>query len=145
MSERRPFAKVDNDEQLVFGIANTAVTADGKPVEDLQGDVIPATELEKAAYAYVIESRKGGTLHEEIGTGTLVESFVATPSKLEALMKGLGIPLDENGKADIGAFKGVAHWIGHKILDDATWADVKSGKLAAFSIGGEAISEEVAA
>lgn len=137
------FAKIDEEQQLVFGIASMAVTADGKPVEDLQGDVIPPAELEKAMYDYVVESRQGGTMHEEIGTGTLVESFVATPEKLTALLKGLGIEVVD-GLADISSFKGAAAWVGYKISDPATWADVKSGKLAAFSIGGEAVREEAA-
>jgi hypothetical protein len=138
------FAKVDEDQRLVFGIASMAVTADGATVEDLQGDVIPVEELEKAMYDYVVESRQGGTMHEQLGTGTLVESFVATPEKLEALLKGLGIEVVD-GKADVGSFKGAATWVGYKISDPDTWAAVKSGKLSAFSLGGEAVREESAA
>lgn len=144
MNARAAFAKVDPEQQLVFGVANMAVTADGKPVEDLQGDVIPSAELEKAMYDYVVESRQGGTMHQEIGTGTLVESFVATPEKLAALLKGLGIEVVD-GLADIGAFKGVAAWVGFHVEDEATWTAVKDGTLKAFSIGGECDREEAAA
>lgn len=145
MSNRAAFAKVDDEQQLVFGIANMAVTADGELLEDLQGDVIPPAELEKAMYDYVLESRRGDTMHEESGTAAMVESFIVTPPKLTALLKGLGIVIDESGKADVGSFKGTAAWIGYKVTDPATWRAVKSGALRAFSIGGECEREEVAA
>jgi hypothetical protein len=141
---RAAFAKVDEDQRLVFGVANMAVTADGEPLEDLQGDVIPPQELEKAMYGYVLESRRGDTMHDERGTAEMVESFVATPEKLLALLKGLGITVDKNGRANVGAFKGVAAWVGYKVTDEQTWADVKSEKLAAFSIGCEGIRQEAA-
>lgn len=126
------------DQQLVFGLANVAANADGHLVVDSQDDVIPPAELEQAQYDYVLESRKGGTMHEEIGTATLIESFAVTPEKLAALLKGLGIT------ADLSGFKGAASWVGFKVTDPATWADVKSGKLAAFSIGGTATREAIA-
>jgi len=132
------------DQQLVFGLSSVAADADGNLVVDSQDDVIPPAELERAQYDYVIESRKGGTMHEEIGTAELVESFAVTPEKLQLLLKGLGIEIVD-GKADISSFKGAATWVGFRVTDAATWAAVKSGKLAAFSIGGTASREEAAA
>ncbi len=125
------FVKVE-DEQLVFGLASVALKADGEAVVDSQGDIIPAQELERAQYRYVLASRRGGTMHETIGTGTLVESFAVTPEKLAALHKALGI------EANISGFKGVATWVGYKVTDPETWARVKSGELRSFSIGGRA-------
>jgi hypothetical protein len=132
------FAKIDEDQQLIFGLASVAVSADGTPVEDLQGDIIPSAELEKAVYSYVLKSRQGGTMHEEMGTARLVESFVVTSEKLGALLKGLGV------EADISGFQGVAAWVGFKVDDPETWARVKSGELASFSIGGRAVMDEAA-
>jgi len=128
----RKIAKIDEDQQLVFGLASVAALADGQLLEDLQGDLIEPGELEKAQYEYVLESRQGGTMHEEMGTATLIESFVVTPEKLDAILKALGI------EADISGFKGAATWVGYKVHDAETWAQVKSGALSAFSIGGSA-------
>jgi excisionase family DNA binding protein len=136
--ERMKFAKLDKAQQLVFGLASVSALADGKPVEDSQGDQIEPAELEKAQYDYVLESRQGGTMHDEMGTATLVESFVITAEKLAAIHKALGI------EADLSKFKGAATWVGYKVHDAATWAQVESGELAAFSIGGEAVREEAA-
>lgn len=129
-------AKVDDEQRLVFGLASVAVTADGKTVEDLQGDEIDGPELEAAQYDYVMKSRTGGTMHEEMGTAKLVESFAVTPEKLAALSKALGV------KFDAKAFKGSAAWVGYKVTDDETWAKVKSGEIRAFSIGGSAEVED---
>src|SRR5260221_10410408 len=119
-----------DDQHLVFGLSSMAVDENGQSIVDSQGDVIPGDELEKAQYDYVLESRQGGTMHEEIGTSQLVESFVVTPEKLALILKAVGV------EADLSKFKGVATWVGYKVSDEATWAAVKSGELAAFSIGG---------
>jgi len=132
-------AKIDEEKRLVFGLASVAATADGKLVEDLQGDEIDPSTLEDAMYGYVLNKRVGGTMHEEMGTAALVESFVATPEKLALLMKSLGLDLDVSG------FKGTAAWVGFKVSDDATWKAIKDGTIKAFSIGGTARVEGEAA
>jgi hypothetical protein len=132
------FAKIDKAEQLVFGLASVSALADGALVEDSQGDQIESVELEKAQYDYVLESRQGGTMHDTMGTATLVESFVVTAEKLAAIHKALGI------EADLSKFKGAATWVGYKVHDADTWAKVESGELASFSIGGEAQRVEAA-
>lgn len=141
MSKGPQFAKVDDDRRLVFGIASMAIKADGAVVTDLQGDQIPAGEIEDAQYDYVKRSRKGRTMHAKANTSELVESFVATPEKLAAMLKGLGVEVDGSGKADLSTFKGVAVWTGFKVNEDETWDRVKSGELRAFSIGGAARKE----
>jgi cation transport regulator ChaB len=120
-------AKLDEDQRLVFGWASVIENEDGTPLEDLQGDIIAADELEKAAYRFVLDSRKAGEMHERTeGIGRLVESFVVTPEKADAL----------------GLAKRSGWWVGFKIDDDSTWAEVKKGNFRMFSIGGKAVREK---
>ncbi len=113
-------AKVDADQQLIFGWASV-VEVNGQLVIDKQGDAILPADLEKAAYDYVLYARKHGDMHENVGTGRLIESMVFTKEKQDIL----GIDL---GK--------VAWWTGFKVDDPETWAAHKRGELPEFSIGG---------
>jgi hypothetical protein len=126
---RGEFSKLDPEERLVFGWASVA-SAGGVDVVDSQADIIDAESLEKAMYAYVEASRVGGTMHEKMGTATLIEAFVSTPAKLEKM----GLPA---GALPLGV------WVGYRVIDDDTWAAVKSGKLRDFSIGGIGSHEEI--
>ena len=125
-------AKIAEDQRLVFGFASVAATVDGVSVEDSQGDVIPAAVLEKAAYDYVLRSRDASLSHERRGVARLVESFVVTEQKLEAM--GLSVA----GGSPAGL------WVGFKVDNEDVWKDVKSGKLSMFSIGGTARRREAA-
>ena len=120
-------SKRDDEKRQVFGFA-MVTHIDGEPVVDLQGDYTPLEEIEKAAYTYVIESRKGGDMHERDGenprhTADLVESFVVTPEKLEKM--GLDPDAIPHG-----------WWVGFKVNDDKQWEMVKSGERSGFSIHG---------
>lgn len=128
---RGEFTKTDDEQRLVFGWASIA-SAGGVEIVDSQSDILDAASLEKSMYAYVEDSRVGGEMHERMGVGTLVESFVSTPSKLQKL-----------GLAENALPTGV--WVGFRISDDDTWAGIKSGKFTAFSIGGVGSHEEMAA
>jgi hypothetical protein len=126
-------AKVDADKQQVFGWASVSAIG-GKPVIDLQGDIVPIEEVEKSAYRYVIESRKGGDMHRRVAkaadaplhTADLIESFVVTGEKLEKM----GLPADS-----------LPHgwWVGFHVNDADQWAKVKSGERAGFSIHGAGV------
>lgn len=123
-------SKMDTEKRQVFGYA-TVTHVNGQEVVDLQGDYVPLDEIEKAAYTYVIDSRKGGDMHQRAGekgeiplhTSDMIESFVVTPEKLEKM----GLPADA-----------VPHgwWVGFKVNDDAQWEKVKSGERTGFSIHG---------
>jgi hypothetical protein len=133
-------AKVDADKRQVFGWASVS-RINGEDVVDLQGDVVPIEEIEKSAYKYVIESRKGGDMHRRVKkfddgtvphhTADMIESFVVTPEKLEKM----GLPSDA-----------LPHgwWVGYHVNDDEQWALVKSGKRAGFSIHGSGTRTPVA-
>lgn len=117
------------DEHLIFGWASVAADEDGIPVVDSEGDVIPITELEQAAYRFVELSGSGGEMHSKIGVAQLVESFVVTPEKLATL--GL------TGEMPLG------WWVGFRVTDDDVWAKIKSGVYTMFSIGGRARRENL--
>lgn len=116
-------AKIDDEQRVVFGWASVAKRADGTTVEDSQGDVIYAGDLEKAAYDFVLDFREANSMHSGPVTGRLVESFVSTPEKLEKM----GLAPDALP---------TAWWTGFKIEDDQAWSRVKSGHYTMFSIEG---------
>ena len=94
---------------------------------DRQGDVIEPETLVKAVNNYMEHVRVGKTMHVGEQTGVIVHSMPVTKEIGEAL----GIHSDREG------------WIvAYKVYDDAVWDMVKSGELAAFSIGGRAVKED---
>lgn len=120
------FSKMDEDKHEVFGWASV-VEMDGKPVVDRQGDWITPDEIEKAAYKYVLDSRKGGHQHKREGdspfhASNMIESIVFTPEKIAKM----GLPTDFP----------VGWWVGYKVHDDETWAKIKNDEVTGFSIHG---------
>ena len=111
--------KINEEQRIVFGFASVA------DVVDQHGDIIEADELEKAAYHYVLESRRGDEMHVIKGVGNLVESMVFTKEKQELF--GLDIP--------------ISWWVGIK-LSPESFERVKKGDYIAFSIGGSAYGEK---
>ena len=124
-------AKVDDEKRQVFGWASVT-EINGDPVVDLQGDLMETYELEKAAYDYVLNSRVGGEMHERVGksspkqVGTLIESMVITPEKIEKM----GLPPETPH----------GWWIGFQVgrddFGDKAWDKVKKGDYTGFSIHG---------
>lgn len=129
------FAKADEDKRQVFGWASV-VEVDGKPIVDRQGDWISPDEMEKAAYQYVLNSRKGGHQHKRDGdqpfhAGDMIESFVMTPEKISKM----GLPEETP----------VGWWVGYKIHDEDAWQKVKKGEVTGFSIHGRGKRKEMTA
>lgn len=120
-------SKVDTDKRQVFGWASIS-KKDGQTVMDLQGDSIDTDELERAAYKYILDSRKGGHEHQKNDDNTpvhvadIIESFVVTPEKKATM----GLPEDMPE----------GWWVGMKVHDDKVWELAKSGELAGFSVHG---------
>jgi hypothetical protein len=126
-------AKVDDEQRQVFGWASVT-EINGEPVVDLQNDYLETIELEKAAYDYVLHSRVGGEMHDRVKkvadspkqVGTLIESMVFTPEKIEKM----GLPPSTPR----------GWWIGFQVgrddLGSAAWEQVKKGKYTGFSIHG---------
>ncbi len=119
--------KTDDEQRMVFGWASV-VTEKGEPVVDRQGDVIEAETLVKAVNEFMEHVRVGKAMHVGEQVGVVVHSLPITKEIGEAL----GIQSDREG------------WVvAYKVFDDDVWAMVKSGELAAFSIGGRAQKEEI--
>ena len=119
--------KADDEQRMVYGWASV-VTEKGEPVVDRQGDVIEADTLVKAVNEFMEHLRVGKAMHTGDQVGTVVHSLPVTKEIGEAL----GIQSDREG------------WVvAYKVFDDAIWDMVKSGELAAFSIGGRAMKEEI--
>jgi hypothetical protein len=122
--------KVVADERLVFGYANVAISKSGEQVTDSHDHQIDPSDLEYAAYLYVLKFREADEMHTADVCGHLVESFFITPSKLEKM--GLAPDALPQG-----------WWVGFYVENDDAWAKVKDGTYKMFSIAGTAIPEEV--
>lgn len=122
-------AKTIPDENLVFGWAYVSVEKDGQIILDHSDEVIDIEDLEYAAYAFNLQFRETGELHKGESVGQLVESFIITPAKLEAM--GL-----EKDALPLG------WWLGFHVEDDEVFEKIKKGEYAMFSIQGIATREE---
>ena len=119
--------KVDDEQRMVFGWASV-ITEDGEPVIDRQGDMIEADTLVKAVNEFMEHVRVGKAMHSGEQVGVVVHSLPITKEIGEAL----GIHSNREG------------WVvAYKVFDDSVWERVKSGELAAFSIGGRAQKQEI--
>ena len=117
--------KADDEQRLVYGWASV-VTEKGEPVVDRQGDVIEPETLVKAVNNFMENIRVGKEMHKGDQIGAVIHSMPVT----KEIGESLGIQSDREG------------WVvAFKVYDDNVWARVKSGELAAFSIGGRAIKE----
>ena len=122
--------KADHAQQIVYGWAGQYTDVDGNPVVDLQGDVISPDETEKASYAYLLDKRDNGVMHDGKTVGKIVASLVTTPDVVKAFF-------GDDVKIPVG-------WIiGVKYPDKKIFKAVVDGKLNMFSIQGQADREEL--
>ena len=118
--------KADDEQRMVYGWASV-VTEKGEPVVDRQGDVIEPDTLVRAVNKFMEHVRVGKEMHKGDQIGAVIHSMPVT----KEIGESLGIQSDREG------------WIvAFKVYNDDVWAKVKSGELAAFSIGGKAIKED---
>lgn len=118
--------KSDDEQRMVYGWASV-VTEKGEPVVDRQGDVIEPDTLVRAVNKFMEHVRVGKEMHKGDQIGAVIHSMPIT----KEIGESLGIQSDREG------------WIvAFKVYNDDVWAKVKSGELAAFSIGGRAIKED---
>lgn len=122
-------AKTVPDENLVFGWAYVSIRKDGQVVLDHSDEVIDIEDLEFAAYAFNLQFRETGEMHKGEAVGELVESFMITPAKIEAM----GLAKDALP---------CGWWLGFYIENDEVFEKVKKGEYAMFSIQGIATREE---
>ena len=130
-SQKKPIAKLDPERRIVFGWANVCVRCSGEKVVDSHEDTIEPTDLESAAYEFVLDFGETGEQHVGKSKGRLIESFFVTPEKLEKMgLKRNALPQ--------------GWWVGFKIFDKKAWERVKRGDHRMFSIQGVARREEAA-
>lgn len=123
-------AKANDELQIAFGWFYVVERADGTAVVDHSREISTLSSLERAGYGYVLDSRKGGVMHEKqdgetIQIGRLAEFVVVTPEK-----KALWGIEGTNHKFHTGL------WGGIRIDHPQTWTDTKAGVYPQFSIGG---------
>ena len=119
--------KADDEQRMVYGWASV-VTEKGEPVIDRQGDMIAPDTLVRAVNKFMEHVRVGKEMHTGDQIGAVIHSMPIT----KEIGDSLGIQSDREG------------WIvAFKVYNDDVWAKVKSGELAAFSIGGRAMKEEL--
>jgi len=119
--------KRDDEERLAFGWAYVS-TVKGEISLDHSGEFIRPELLAKAATNFMLSMRTAKRMHSGESIGEVIHSMPLTND----VAKALGIQSDREG------------WIiAIKVHDEQVWQDVKSGKLAAFSIGGRALKEMV--
>ena len=124
---RGEVTKIDNEQRIVYGYASV-ISRDGEPIVDLQGDVISAEEMEKAASDFMLGARVGKTMHQGEATTTIIHSFPMTAETKKAYQ--IESPYE-------------AWLIAVKVHDDETWEKVKAGSLKDFSIGGKAQRRDI--
>jgi len=116
-----------DEERLAFGWAYVS-TVKGELSLDHSGEFIRPDQIAKAATNFMLSMRTAKAMHSGGKIGEVVHSMPLTND----IAKALGIQSDREG------------WVvAIKVYDDQVWQDVKSGKLAAFSIGGRALKEMV--
>ena len=119
--------KRNDEERLAFGWAYVS-TVNGEISLDHSGEFIRPELLAKAATNFMLSMRTAKRMHSGESIGEVIHSMPLTND----VAKALGIQSDREG------------WIiAIKVHDEQVWQDVKSGKLAAFSIGGRALKEMV--
>lgn len=124
--EHMEVLKIDEEQRIIYGWASVT-KVNGELLIDRQGDMIETDTLHKAVNDFMENVRVGKLMHQGEPVGMIVHSFPVSKEICDAL----GIQTDKEG------------WItGYKVYDDQIWSDVKSGKYAAFSIGGAAVMEE---
>ena len=124
-------SKADEAQQIVYGWAYVTHDRAGNIAVDKSGDFVDDVEqIEKTAVKFMINSRNTDVGHNNTKSGTIVESMVFTPEKIEKM----GIPVNT---VPLG------WWIGTKV-DDATWAEYKAGRLTAFSVHGKGVRSKIA-
>ena len=126
--------KVDKENSMVFGFFSVNKIGD-ELLEDRQQDLIETEELEKAAYDFVLNARIAGEGHIRKGVGNLIESFMITYDKMEAILK----TVEDMGVA--GAtfdLKMEGWWGGFQVTDADVLEKIEKGDYPMFSVGGRA-------
>lgn len=113
------FAKVDKEEQMVYGVVLEPETF------DLQDERVKIAEVRKAAHTYMEKVQKLGVNHEDFKNSKkrfrILESFLAP---VAFTLGGQNVT------------KG--SWVfAARVIDKKIWEQVKKGEITGFSLGGK--------
>jgi len=110
-------AKATDDERhIVLGVVLEPDSV------DTQGDTIKADEIERAAHLWLARFQDRGLMHRRI-VNSKIEIYESYLAPVNLTLGGQ--------KVKKGTWLLMYH-----VLDDALWKDIKSGKIAGFSMGG---------
>jgi len=118
-SKPTQFEIVDEDERLVSGWASVEVV-------DLQGDIVPISELKRAMYKFM---DRGG--------------FIMYGHSNKPVGKVLQWEVEKFPGTDVYGIKFVAKIFKDYPIDDEVWKLIKAGELRGFSIGAQAKEEKM--
>jgi hypothetical protein len=110
-------------------------------IEDRQGSVISAMDIEEAAHRFMLKYVEGnattGFMHRDFDRARsrfpVVESYVTTIEETIPRDNRAALP-DDKGNGDIVIPKG-SWMLAVKVLDEDVWAAVQNGVIKGFSIG----------
>ena len=141
MSEFRftaTISKQEPEQRRFWGTAYLHHDEDGNQITDVSQDVVDTTEaqaaLEEAFYGFVKDSRTGDVEHELFEAADMIEGFIVTVDK-----KTAGVFPDTMAEGIYVGFQARDTPAG-----DVLWDGVKTGRLSALSIVGEARVEGIA-
>lgn len=115
-----PIVKTDAERRLVSGIVLQP------EVVDAQGDIVGEAVIEAAAHQFLADYNAGTTL------GHMHKNFDRRLELVESYVAPVDMPI--NGTT----VKKGTWMITSRVVDDATWDQVKKGEIKGFSIGGVA-------
>ena len=120
-----PIEKSDSPQRVTYGVVLEPDT------EDLQGDVMTAEDIEKAAYDWMERSQHGGRMHADLVEGAkVVESYIAP----------CDIPV-ETAEGQEVIRKG--SWVLAMRWPPEIWESIQKGELTGYSVGGTGVRLEI--
>lgn len=134
-----PIAKVDKALQVIFGVVLDPY------IVDAHDDWCPPGAIEETAHRWLTESRKAKLQHESALDAVPVESWIQPyPTPDDRARAHAGEP-HRIWKTKLGTeWVHSGSWVlGMRVLDPAAWAQVLSGELDAYSIGGFGMRREI--
>ena len=126
-----PVEKQDQDKQIVAGVVLEPGTKRDGTVDDSQGSVISAEEIERAAHLWLARFQNRGLQHKRI-VNSKIEIYESYVTPVNMTISGRKIK------------KGTWMLMYH-VLDRALWKDIRKGKITGFSMGGFAKKKPVPA
>lgn len=120
-----PIEKGDSPQRVTYGVVLEP------DIEDLQGDVMTAEDIEKAAYDWMERSQHGGCMHASLVEGAkVVESYIAP----------CDIPVQTAGGTET-IKKG--SWVLAMRWPPEIWESIQEGELTGYSVGGSGVRLEI--